>query len=197
MLKALRESRRSQVRRLPSVVLHVSFGADDWILTARESFPARQHFACSVDEYDFSALITHATNANICNMALEVGPQETYLTVAEAAGQLRVSRTTVWRWIESGRLAAYRAGGRTIRIRVQDMQALLTPVSAEAKRTAPAVRRLAGAMATEGEIWAGYNPARVKEALRQSAGALASVDPRTLKRDIRQARKQASRGRPA
>jgi excisionase family DNA binding protein len=38
-------------------------------------------------------------------------------TVAEAARMLHVSKPTLWRWIEAGRLASIRLGPRSIRIR--------------------------------------------------------------------------------
>jgi excisionase family DNA binding protein len=44
-----------------------------------------------------------------------------YYTVAEAAKLLRVSPSTIWRWIDARRLPAYRAGVRTIRIRSDDL----------------------------------------------------------------------------
>lgn len=50
-----------------------------------------------------------------------------YCSVAEAARVLDVSRTTVWRWIEAGTLTAYRVGPKSIRIRRQDLEALLRP----------------------------------------------------------------------
>lgn len=40
-------------------------------------------------------------------------------------------------------------------------------------------------------IWAGYNPERVRHGLMGSAGALAGVDRETLLRDIHDAREQA------
>jgi excisionase family DNA binding protein len=43
--------------------------------------------------------------------------QPEYCTVAEAAQLLRVSKPTVWRWIQSGRLAATRIGPRVVRVR--------------------------------------------------------------------------------
>ncbi|HEX5479739.1 MAG TPA: helix-turn-helix domain-containing protein [Dehalococcoidia bacterium] len=51
-----------------------------------------------------------------------------YLTVAEAAARLRVSRPTVWRWIDSGLLPAYRVGARSIRIREEDIERVVSPV---------------------------------------------------------------------
>ena len=50
-----------------------------------------------------------------------------YATVAEAARLLRVSVPTIWRWIDSGRLPAYRVGGRSIRIRTVDLASLVRP----------------------------------------------------------------------
>jgi len=50
-----------------------------------------------------------------------------YATVSEAARLLRVSVPTVWRWIDSGLLRAYRVGGRSIRIRTVDLASLVRP----------------------------------------------------------------------
>jgi excisionase family DNA binding protein len=43
-----------------------------------------------------------------------------YVTVAEVAGQLRVSNMTVYRLVQSGQLAAVRVG-RSYRIREEDV----------------------------------------------------------------------------
>jgi excisionase family DNA binding protein len=51
-----------------------------------------------------------------------------YLTPAEAARQLHVSVSTIWRWIEKGKLPAYRVGERSIRIKKQDLSKVITPV---------------------------------------------------------------------
>ena len=48
----------------------------------------------------------------------------TYLTVAEVAGQLRVSNMTVYRLVQSGELAAVRVG-RSYRIREDDVDRFL------------------------------------------------------------------------
>jgi hypothetical protein len=47
------------------------------------------------------------------------------------------------------------------------------------------------------DIWANYDPKKVREGLRKSAGALKGVDIEALKRDIRDQRGQDSKGRPA
>jgi excisionase family DNA binding protein len=58
-----------------------------------------------------------------------------YATVPEAARLLRVSVPTVWRWIDSGRLPAYRVGGRNIRIRRADLGSLVQPARTMKERT--------------------------------------------------------------
>ena len=120
-----------------------------------------------------------------------------YLTVAEAAAELRVSRTTIWRWIGEGRLTAYRAGGRTVRIRREDLRAALAPVRRTQEEELAIMKDRVEVRVAEGDIWADYDPARVKAALRKSAGALATIDRSALLKDIRKQRKQDSRGRPA
>ena len=47
------------------------------------------------------------------------------------------------------------------------------------------------------DVWATYDPAQVKAALRDSAGALAGIDREALLRDIHDQREQDSFGRPA
>jgi excisionase family DNA binding protein len=54
-----------------------------------------------------------------------------YATVPEAARLLRVSIPTVWRWIDSGHLPAYRVGGRSIRIRTADLASMVRPARGE------------------------------------------------------------------
>jgi excisionase family DNA binding protein len=112
-----------------------------------------------------------------------------FYTVPEAALLLQVSQATVWRWIEAGKLPAYRVGPRRIRIQKQDLITVIQPV-----------QRREVAVVKEEEvrtIWANYDPQRVCQALKQSAGALAGVDRQALLEDIHVARKQDSNGRPA
>ncbi|MHB8574039.1 MAG: helix-turn-helix domain-containing protein [Dehalococcoidia bacterium] len=51
-----------------------------------------------------------------------------FLTVAEAAKLLRVSTVTMHRWLKQGRLPAYHVGPRAVRIRRQDLDAIITPL---------------------------------------------------------------------
>ena len=96
---------------------------------------------------------------------------------------LAVSRTTVWRWIADGRLAAYRAGGRTIRIKKEELDRFLRPARVGAKRQV-----MEGL--TRENMWDNYDPKKVLRALRRTAGILAGVDREELMRDIREARGQ-------
>jgi excisionase family DNA binding protein len=54
-----------------------------------------------------------------------------YYTVSDAARVLDVSPSTVWRWIAAGKLPAYRIGGKSIRIRKDDLQAIIHPARVE------------------------------------------------------------------
>ena len=46
------------------------------------------------------------------------------------------------------------------------------------------------------DIWADYNPEKVRQVLLQSAGVLADIDRESLLSDIHAAREQNSPGRP-
>ena len=124
-----------------------------------------------------TCLITYATNGIICNDM----PANTYLSVSEAARLLGVSRTTVWRWIDQGRLRAYRVGPRTIRIKDQDVQQQLQEVKPGG---------LPPGLEGQGkhDIWGNYDPEKAREALRQARGAFTGIDTAPLKKDLREAR---------
>lgn len=49
------------------------------------------------------------------------------LSVSQAAEHLEVSPSTIWRWIEAGKLPAYRLGRKKIRIRRDDLEQMLQP----------------------------------------------------------------------
>ena len=49
------------------------------------------------------------------------------VTIAEATRLLKVGRTTLHRWLKSGRLRAYQVGPKAVRIRRGDLHAVMTP----------------------------------------------------------------------
>ena len=110
-----------------------------------------------------------------------------FYSVPEAARLLDVSAATLWRWITARRLRAYRVGPRRIRVRRDDLEALVQPTlgreAAPPKSEEPQ------------DIFANYEPERAREALRKSAGVLAGVDRDALLADIHATRKKADRNR--
>ncbi len=64
---------------------------------------------------------------------ISVGEQ--CVTVAQAAELFGISRSTLWRWIDQGRLPAYRFGQRRGLIRRDDLKKLITPARGEERRS--------------------------------------------------------------
>lgn len=60
-----------------------------------------------------------------------------YISVSEAACLLSVSPSTVWRWIDTAKLPAYRLGGHTLRIRRSDLERLARPARDVSEAGAP------------------------------------------------------------
>lgn len=56
-----------------------------------------------------------------------------YISVAEAATQLKISQSTLWRWIDQGMLPAYRVGQRRVRLKKIDLTTLITPARQQEK----------------------------------------------------------------
>lgn len=54
-----------------------------------------------------------------------------WLTVAEVADYLRVSRDTIYRWAKQGKLALYKVGGTATRVRRSDLDALVRPLTSD------------------------------------------------------------------
>ena len=52
---------------------------------------------------------------------------EQFVTVAKAAELLKVSTSTLWRWIRDGDISAYRFGHRRVLIKQMDLDRLITP----------------------------------------------------------------------
>ena len=115
--------------------------------------------------------------------------REVFYTVPEAALVLDVSPATIWRWIAGGTLPAFRLGPRRIRIRREDVEQAIQPARRPAAQT--------DLEATRPDIFAHYDPVRARQALIESAGALARVDRQQLHADLRAQREQGSPGRPA
>ena len=68
--------------------------------------------------------------------------QVEFLSVAQAAKLLGVSHSTVWRWVDADELPAYRIGPKTIRIRREDLDAVIRPVKPRTKEVGAAVDRM-------------------------------------------------------
>jgi excisionase family DNA binding protein len=54
-----------------------------------------------------------------------------YVSVSEAAVYLGLSERTVREWIRTGRLRGYRAGPKVVRLRMDELDAAMTPFGGE------------------------------------------------------------------
>ena len=87
-----------------------------------------------LDEAGLRALIEEAVR-KVVREEREPGVPagEQYISVAEAARRIDVAAATIREWVQDGRLGRYHAG-RELRVRVAELQALLT--QAERKQEA-------------------------------------------------------------
>ena len=67
------------------------------------------------------------TRGSTRNGRHEPDPDDTQLTLHEAADQLGVHYATIRRWIDNGLLQAYRQGPRMIRIYQSDLDKMIQP----------------------------------------------------------------------
>lgn len=58
---------------------------------------------------------------------MSVVQESDYLTVAQAAAMLQVDQSTIRRWLDQGRLPAYRVGARHLRLKRADVDRLVVP----------------------------------------------------------------------
>jgi excisionase family DNA binding protein len=110
-----------------------------------------------------------------------------FSTIAEAARLLRVSQATIWRWIDAGKLPAYRIGPRRILIKTQDLEIMVQPVQRRE------VREVAKEHKETDNIWAGYDAREVKKVVAQTAGSWADLDTGALITELYREREQGSR----
>ena len=108
-----------------------------------------------------------------------------YYTVAQAAAAHHLSRSTIWRWIDSGKLPAYRLGPRSIRIRRQDLETVLQP--ARNKRHSSQEKRGTMSGANRDEPTSKV----LKEQLLSMAGVWSDLDAETMIRRLYEARHAA------
>jgi excisionase family DNA binding protein len=95
-------------------------------------------------------------------------------TIAQAAQKLQVHRTTVQRWISSGKLRAYRVGTgtRTVRILERDLETVITP----ANETREEVTRMKGQASTQGPVLTRAPARRLTDAeIKRGLAALAEA----------------------
>jgi excisionase family DNA binding protein len=65
----------------------------------------------------------HARGGDFLSRVLD----DEYITVAEAAKALKVSQSTIWRWVNSGELPAHRVGQRGVRLKSTELTRLISP----------------------------------------------------------------------
>lgn len=67
------------------------------------------------------------------------GNTDPFLTAAEVAQFLKVDKSTVRRWIARGKLPAYRAGDKAVRVRLSDVERLIAPLHSRHQTESKAV----------------------------------------------------------
>ena len=96
---------------------------------------------------------------------------EELLTVAEAAALLRVTPSTVRRWIREGDVPAHRIGRRRVALRRSDLARLITPArpATETKDTVAVDEQVVGRRLTPEEVQRGLEAMdRAQELSRQT-----------------------------
>lgn len=119
-----------------------------------------------------------------------------FYSIARAAKLLGVSPSTVWRWIESDRLPAYRVGPKNIRIKKQDLERVIRPTKSGGKETsmkelAPVRSTLTVRPLTEAERQRGLQALGEAKQLRARILARRGGKPLSSSRElIREAREE-------
>jgi excisionase family DNA binding protein len=117
-----------------------------------------------------------------------------FATVPEAATILGVSPSTVWRWIASGDLPAYRIGPRFVRVRRSELSAMIRPARplevASSKNKPGAPER---PQPDPDDLWAGYDPEAVRQVLREFAGTITEEEGEARIKALYEAREAGTR----
>lgn len=87
------------------------------------------------------------------------------LTIAEAAGLLKISTVTIQRWIKQGRLTAYHVGPRKVRIHRSDLIKVLTLTQRQKVRLVQ--DRIAILPLSDEQVRQGFEALKKSEALIQ------------------------------
>jgi excisionase family DNA binding protein len=117
-----------------------------------------------------------------------------YVTVPEAAALLGVSSSTIWRWIANGNLPAYRVGPRFVRVRRTELSALIRPVRPSGVATPAKEQSVSDRPKPEqDDLWAGYDPEAVRQALREFAGTITKEEGEARIRALYEAREAGTR----
>ena len=116
-----------------------------------------------------------------------------YVTVPEAATYLHVSQSTIWRWIAHGELRAYRIGHRYVRLKRVDVEGVIRPIPARSSSATGGSPPAPLTLADPEDIWAGYDPEQVRQALQESIGLLTDTEADALIAAIYRAREAGSR----
>lgn len=113
---------------------------------------------------------TRGSRQRVASRPPRTGALSESCTVTEAANLLGVSVSTVWRWVDSGKLAGFRVGPKAIRIRRQDVHDTVRPLRRRDEPTTMSVV-FVDAEAASGPL--------TKEERERGIAALASVDQLT------------------
>jgi excisionase family DNA binding protein len=87
-----------------------------------------------LDEAGLRALIEDSVRKVLREQSAAAAARDEYVNVAEAARQIDVSPATIREWMREGRLGRYHAG-RELRVRVSELQALMTRPERKAEPT--------------------------------------------------------------
>jgi excisionase family DNA binding protein len=71
----------------------------------------------------------------------QAGDERGLVSVADAARLLRVSQSTLWRWISHAEVPAYRIGPKRVWVKTADLERLLRPLRGHGQKGGVALRQ--------------------------------------------------------